>query len=99
MAPVLREIYARSAEPRTDLESLALRRLNELAPDEGREIILAEIRRPTRHLRYGTLAVLPDESLPQDESFLADQIEHGEGNEALILRYATGSIVQRVKNV
>jgi hypothetical protein len=87
MLPVLRNLLADR-----QTQDLALRRLNELAPDEARKIILDEIRRPTRNLSFATLAMLPDASLPELNEVLVER-----GDPSLVLRYANGDILQRVK--
>ena len=67
MLPVLRDLVANPPAERLDppIEALALRRLYELSPEEGRKIILDEIRRPVRNLPFSTLAMLPDATLPR----------------------------------
>jgi hypothetical protein len=99
MLPILWETYASPPAPRVDppLEDLALRRLGELAPDMARGIVLDQLRRPTKPLRWPTLAMLPDASLPELDEVLAGRFERGEWVDNLILRYATGAIVERVK--
>jgi hypothetical protein len=99
MIPVLRDLYANPPAERIDppIENIALRRLYELAPDEGRQILLAEIRHPTKNLRWPTLAMLPDRTLPELNDRLAERAEAHDLDERLILRYATGDIVERVK--
>jgi hypothetical protein len=47
-----------------------LTRLYELAPDEGRRLILEEIRTGAHAIRYDTLAALPDASLPELDAAL-----------------------------
>ncbi len=92
--PVLRDLVENPPRPRFDppIESVALRRLYELSPDEGRKIILDEIRQPTKHLPFSTLAMLPDPALPELNDVLAER-----SDSLLILRYATGDIVTRVE--
>ena len=87
MLPVLRDLMA---NPKT--QDVALRRLQELAPDEARKIILDEIRQPTRNLPFSTLSMLPDATLPEFNDVLAER-----GDSLLLLRYANGDVVQRVK--
>ena len=93
--PLLRDLIAHPPPQPFDppIQGTALRRLLELSPDEGRKIILDEIRRPTRNLRFPVLAMLPDDSLPELNDALADRAD-----DLLILRYATGDIVKRVEN-
>ena len=92
MIPVLRELYANPP-----IADVALRRLFELAPTEARERLLAEIRNPTKGLRWTTLAMLPDRTLPELNEVFAARAEPHNLDERLILRYATGDIVKRVE--
>ncbi len=97
--PVLRDLYAKPPEPQIDppIEDTALRRLFEAAPAEARQILLAEIRHPTKNLRWSTLAMLPDRSLPDLNDVFVARAEAHDVDERLILRYATGDIVKRVE--
>jgi hypothetical protein len=99
MLPILRELYAHPPEPRVDspLQDTAVLRLYELAPDEGRQIILSQIAKPDTYLSLTTLKMLPDRSLPEMNDALATRLEAGQSPDMLILRYATGEIVQRVE--
>ncbi len=67
MLPALREIYERTQEPRPSpaLADLAVRRIYDLAPDEGRRIILSQLAQPNSRLTLETLQLLPDRSLPE----------------------------------
>jgi hypothetical protein len=70
--PALRRVYAewhgnRNGVPAGDL---ALTRLYELAPEEGRRLILEEIRTSERGIGYDALAILPDASLPELDAVL-----------------------------
>lgn len=87
LLPVLRELLESP-----QLCDMALRRIYELAPDEGRRIILDEIRRPQRHFAFSVLAMLPDAALPDLDEVLAERRDA-----LLILRYASGGIVKRVE--
>jgi len=113
MLPALRSIL-KNTESKTDdyqkgeLRSLALTRLYELAPDEGRRLILDEIRRPTPRLNKRVLRLLPDETLPELDLVLVTNLEetrrpNGSGDAetiaALIERYATAQILSRVRAV
>jgi hypothetical protein len=99
MIPVLRDLYAKPPVPRIEppIEDIALRRLFELAPVEARQDLLAEIRNPTRDLRWATLAMLPDRALPELNDVFAARVEVHNPDERLLLRYATGEIVERVE--
>jgi hypothetical protein len=94
--PVLRELVASAPQQQNgaEIQSVALQRLYELSPAEGRQIILDEIRQPTKHLPFATLAMLSDPALPELNDVLAEQFYA-----PLILRYATGDIVKRVEEI
>lgn len=94
--PVLRDLVANPPPQQFDppIQSVALRRLYELSPGEGRKIILDEIRRPTKNLPFSTLAMLPDPALPELNGVLAERFDS-----LLILRYATGDILKHVESV
>jgi len=89
------------------LRDVALQRLYELAPQAATLFILAEIKHP--HVDSGmftvkaqTLGVLPNETLPEFDPLLARRIEQKESrtfalDAQLIARYATKSILPRVK--
>jgi hypothetical protein len=99
IVPVLRDLYGRPPERQIDppIEDIALRRLYELAPAEARQILLAEVRHPTKNLRWATMAMLPDRSLPELNDIFVAHAEAHDLDERLILRYATGDIVKRVE--
>jgi hypothetical protein len=107
MLPILHDIYAIppdsrpaiTGEPKVDprLRDLAVRRIYELAPDEGRRIILSQLVQPNTYLSLSTLEMLPDRKLPEWNGVLASRLESGQFEDSLILRYATGDIVQRVE--
>lgn len=109
MLPALHQLYEnppqiQSGQPVRDL---ALRRIYQLAPDAGREMILDEIR--SSHPRVGiqVLGVLPDKTLPDLDDTLATNLESSKVmndgyfdiHSALVSRYATASILSRVKAV
>ena len=96
MLPILREISANPSEQQA-ARDIAVRRIYELAPDEGRRIILSQLAGPYSYLSLSTLEMLPDRSLPELNDVLASRAEAGQIEDALILRYATGDIVQRVE--
>jgi hypothetical protein len=88
MLPVLRDLV----DPL--VRGIALRRLYEMSPDEGRKIILAEIAKPQgSDVPFSTLAMLPDPSLPEMDEVLAAKFDP-----LLIVRYATGSVIVRIKS-
>ena len=63
--PNVRSLFVRQA---------ALDRLMEMAPDEARSYIIDEIRNPESVVDPKTLGLLKDESLPEVEGFLVQQI-------------------------
>ena len=100
--PVLREILDQPAgdsgreEP---LRDAALRHLHELAPAEGRQRILQEIRSGTSTMDAGTLGVLPDTTLPELDQELMTQVELSATPDLasrLLLRYASAAVLPRV---
>ena len=96
MLPVLREIAANPAA-QAGARNIALQRILELSPDEGRRIILSEIAQPSATLYPPVLEMLPDRTLPELNENLAARLEAGEHVDWLILRYASGDIVDRVE--
>jgi len=76
----LRVLYERSSEGNYEfgeLNDLALRRLYELAPEEGRRLIIAEMRRPDSRVGLQSFSVLPDETFPELDSVFVDNFEKG----------------------
>lgn len=101
MVPVLRALV--EAAPRSSsLPDLALRRLYELAPAEGRARILREIRNPSPTASLKTLGMLPDRELPELDDILAANVEMSEDFDALAIRaellhrYASRAVSARV---
>lgn len=113
MLPVIRRILGNKDDKPVndqsyevkDLKSSGLRRLYELAPDEGRKLIIEELRRPKPSVGFTTLKLLPDKTLPELEETLVENLEKslsGAGGDAdlfssLIERYATASVLPRVR--
>jgi len=120
MLPVLREVLKSSDKATKDPQSegsdifkdearlgIALRRLYELSPEEGRRLIFEEIRRPKLRVGIDVLRSLPDETVPELNAVLLDKLGKArrEGSwdtrdEAeLIERYATDEISLQVKTI
>jgi hypothetical protein len=109
MLPVLRQIIEKPSEPRnsfTDLRSLALKRLYELAPEEGRGVILREMQRFPLRVRTDVLTLLPDTTLPEFDNILGTRLptrnpdndfEVIAGYSRLIARYASSDPLPRIK--
>jgi hypothetical protein len=106
MLPVLRKVYENP--PRTDwrdLRSLALRRLYELAPDEGRLLILDELRRPQPRVELSVLSMLPDQALPALEQTWAERaVDDGRNfseramQADLLARYGTDAVLPKLRS-
>ena len=102
MVPVLRALVDTTALASTPLPDLALRRLHELAPEEGRTRILREIRNPSPGASLKTLGMLPDRELPELDDVLAANVDPGRDYEALSIRaellhrYASPAVSTRV---
>jgi hypothetical protein len=100
--PLLNSLYENPPQPPPgypSLREIALRRIVELDPKRGRELILAELHR-TEGSGIGdkTLMMLPDESLPElNDVFAARVARGGPLPVQLITRYATGAIVRQVE--
>jgi hypothetical protein len=112
LLPILRQLYRKqpeeNAEDRyeiSEINGLALKRIYELAPEEGRQLIMAEMRRPNPRVGYQsvgrqTLTILPDETLPELDSVFINNFEKSENPEvhsALIERYASPQLFSRVR--
>ncbi len=102
MLPVLRRIYRNPSKENNMLSGLALRRIYELSPDEGRRLILEEMRRPLTQVRMNVLGMLPDESLPEVDSLVAERIGADAFDADLLLplaeRYATAAVSPQLKS-
>ena len=92
---------------RLDLHSITLRRLYELSPQEGRQLILEEITRPSTRVYEHVLSMLPDETLPELNRPLLANLEEArkagsvrsEAMINLIERYATADILPEMRTV
>jgi hypothetical protein len=102
MAPALRALAGSSSSEPSELPDLALRRLYEVAPDEGRARILHEIRGPRRGATLKTLGLLPDGELPELDDILAANVDAVDDVEAMAIRaellhrYASAAVSARV---
>jgi hypothetical protein len=92
LLPALREIWQSGTD--RPLRDAAVRRIYDLAPEEGRAIILKDLASPSGQLSFSTLAMLPDRSLPElNDSFIA-RLAGGQHLDDVVLRYGTADIVQ-----
>lgn len=97
MLPILRDLYKKPAEPGQYFQEIVLDRLSELAPGEGRILVLDEIRNPEGRLSWQKLASLPDRHIPELDAVFTAQALAGHLDDRLILRYATGGIAQTIE--
>jgi len=108
--PALLKTYAGLPVGRSYEESarrdVVLRRICELSPDEGRRLIIGELRRPTNELNVQhlqALMMLPDKTLPGLDEAWAGALSSHEGPPdkqvaaRLLARYGTGAMLPRVK--
>ena len=105
MLPALRRLYAhpqtKEAYDAVSMRSRALDRLRELSPQEGRTLLLAEIASVHPRVDLATLCSLPDRTLPALDNVLAAHLKNGDGEieSRLVQRYATKSVLSRVKAI
>jgi hypothetical protein len=80
----------------------ALRRIYEIEPDEGRELILREIANPKGDIGIGVLGLLPERELPQIEQPTIAKLNAGNGSDLdfqLLERYASKSALSDITHV
>jgi hypothetical protein len=81
-----------------NLHGTALERLLEIAPDEARPYVIAEIRDPASLVDPQILGALKEESLPEVDASLLDQIrrlaQSGQGFALVFLRVKTAALVR-----
>ncbi len=112
MLPVLRRLYRHPAETTlqyADLQDFALRRLYELDPKEGRQLILDQIQNRNPTVLIETLGILPDDTLSQYDNTFVANLESWLDRSMLsaelkticllIERYASPSVFSKIKAV
>src|SRR2546425_307712 len=109
MLPVLKQLIQRRSGPADnsrDLLGIALYRLYELEPDEGRQAIIKEIKTTPMRVRPQILGVLPDETVPEFDSLVAEKLAASDPERdfdvmadyaRLISRYATSAPLAQIK--
>ena len=105
----LKKILAKSDITSKGIRDTTLQRLIEMAPDEARPYVIAEIRDPSSRAEPAILGALEDKSLPEVGAALLDQIRRGSTQTSrqihlkfkvdLLVRFATDSIYQELMEV
>lgn len=101
MIPVLRRLYENPPQGSNEqYVAVVLAHLNELAPSEGRALILSEMKRAHPRLDVRFVHLLPDKEIPELDEPLAENLEASNGQDSTIVeligRYATPAIFPRV---
>ena len=99
MLPVLRRVYEKTQDDDRGLRDRALQRIYELSPEEGRRLILDEVRRAHPRVGIGVLGLLPEHTLPELDDVLAGNLEGNfdELQSALVERYASPAVAARIR--
>ena len=97
--PLLNDLARNPPLGNPSIYALVVRRIYDLKPETGRELILAELRRSDgSRVDDETLMMLPDENLSElDAVFIAQVARGGPLPAKMIARYATGAIVKEVE--
>lgn len=108
-ASSLKKMLAVSGIASLGVHDTALKRLIELAPEEGKAYVIAKIRDPNARGDPEVLGSLKDESLPEVDNSLLEQIRllatsargvdriQLQHKASLMVRYATGTIYQEMR--
>ena len=101
MLPVLRRLYEKDSNY-PDLTSVALSRLYELSPDEGRRLIIEEMRKREPRVNMHTLTLLPDETLPEVDALVEERAGTDNFDPEILLqlaeRYASSAVAAKLKS-
>jgi hypothetical protein len=107
MLPVLRQLYQHPPdlhEIPQPFPGVALQRIYDLSPEEGRPLILNEIRRPVPRVSISVLGSLPDKELPQLEDAIVEHAINFKGEyraqetvAALVARYVSPASLPRLR--
>jgi hypothetical protein len=102
MLPALRALAAQGPVPNEMSGDIALLRLHQLAPGEGRAAILREVAAPRPGATLASLGSLPDRELRELDDRLAANVESASGFDdfsiraELLHRYASAAVAPRV---
>lgn len=98
LIPSLKKILAVADPASKNMKDTALPRLLEMAPEEVRPYVVAEIRDPNSLVDPQVLAALKDESLPEVDASLLEQIrklaQSGQGRAQVFLKSKTAVLVR-----
>lgn len=104
--PVLRSIVSGEPNRNREINKLdrapALLRIYELAPDEGRKLILQEIANPKGDIAIDVLGLLSERELPEIEQSLIAKLEAHNDSDLdfqLLERYASVRALPRIKTI
>lgn len=104
LLPILRTIVAGTPNRNRSFDQpdrgVALRRIYELSPGDGRELILEEISNPLGDIGIDVLGLLPEVELPQIEEPLIAKLQVGNASDIefqLIQRYASVRTLSQIK--
>jgi hypothetical protein len=99
MIPVLKDVVESGFVPASNWpQSVALRRLYELSPEEARPYILRELRSEYPHIDIAVLGLLPEKELPELDQLSLSRVEKSQDNgdrvvaTAFVQRYASAAI-------
>ena len=108
LIPSLKKMLAKADLMSKSIRETTLKRLMEMAPDEARPYVIAEIRDPSSRVEPTVLGQLEDKSLPEVDAALLDQIRRATTSTQirdqiylkfkldLLVRFATDSIYQEL---
>jgi hypothetical protein len=106
LLPILRSIVAGAPNRSRDMDksdrASALRRIYEVAPADGRELISREIANPQGDIGIDVLGLLPDRELPQIEQPLIAKMQAGNGADIdfqLIERYGSMRALPEIRAI
>ena len=104
--PILRAIAAappaKADEFQAPSRGIAILRVYQISPSDGRDLILHEIENPRGGVRMDALGVLPDHELPQYDATMLKNIQSDNRADIdfqLLDRYASAAIYPQVKKV
>jgi hypothetical protein len=78
--PLVRSLYESPAEESDAVRDIALRRLYELAPEEGRSRMIAELRRDRPRVSIRALGMLPERAFPGLEAHWVQLLNESSGD-------------------